>query len=176
MADGRKVEYAIYIKLDESAVADEKQETPEAALTSSGDTVSQKEKKQNAGKKDFEKRTRMAIAGYHYAKQLIAPIITNQVNTISLRTGNDEMQRRSQISLEIISAGVDVAEYALTGALLGFGGAGALVGAAVGIAAKAVNYSQQHYNYTLSRSVEQVSLSEARIRAGTSGDRIGKST
>ena len=169
----RKVEYTIYIKAADDVQGAGEQNTPDTALGSGGSDISQKNK-QSAADKQKNKAFKTGIAAYHYAKQIVAPIVANQVNTVSLRTGNDELQRRTQFGLDIASTAVDVAEFALTGAVLG-GGVGAAVGAAVGVASKLISYQTAYANQQLAKTVESVGLAEARIRAGTSGDRIGKS-
>lgn len=170
----RKVEYTIYIKAADGVQGTNEQSTPDTALGSGGSDISQKNK-QSAADKQKNKAFKTGIAAYHYAKQIVAPLVANQVNTVSLRTGNDELQRRTQFGLDIASTAVDVAEFALTGAVLGGGVVGAAVGTAVGVASKLISYQTAYANQQLAKTVESVGLAEARIRAGTSGDRIGKS-
>lgn len=170
-----RTEYVIYIKADESVISDESNGTPDTAAMANGEEVSQKSEAKKASKnKKAEKTKKVLVAGYGYAKRLIAPIAVNAVNTISLRTGNDELQRRAQLAIDSVSAAADIGETVISGFLIG-GGVGAAVGAAVGVATKAISYQIAYSNYKLSKTVEDVSLAEARRRAGTSGDRIGKS-
>lgn len=166
MATDRRTEYVIYIKMDDELIAEEAGTTPDTAATATGEPISQKAQ---SGKK---KKTVFAAA-YGYAKRLIAPIVANTVNTVSLRTGHSELQRRQQYVLQGISTGFDIGESILAGGIIG-GAPGAVVGAAVGVATKIVSYEINRYNYELERTVDSVNLAEARRRAGTSWDRIGK--
>lgn len=170
-----RTEYVIYIKPDEWLISDEASGTPDTAAMANGEEVSQKsEAKKTAKNKKWEKTKKVLVAGYGYAKRLIAPIAVNAVNTISLRTGNDELQRRIQLASDVVSATTDIGETVISGFLVG-GGVGAAIGATVGIATKVISYEVNRYNYRLQKTVDDVSLAEARRRAGTSGDRIGKS-
>lgn len=170
-----RTEYVIYIKADEDIVSNDSAATPDSAAMQNGEEVSQKsEAKKTAKNKKADKTKKILVAGYGYAKRLIAPIASNAVNTISLRTGNDELQNRAQLALQGVSAAVDIGETVISGFLVG-GGVGAAIGATVGIATKVISYEVSKYNYNLQKTVDDVSLAEARRRAGTSGDRIGKS-
>lgn len=170
-----RTEYVIYIKPDEWLISDESNGTPDTAAMANGEEVSQKSEAKKASKnKKADKTKKVLVAGYGYAKRLIAPIATNAINTVSLRTGNDELQRRAQLAIDSVSAAADIGETVISGFLIG-GGVGAAIGATVGIATKVINYEIGRYNYRLQKTVDDVSLAEARRRAGTSGDRIGKS-
>jgi broad specificity polyphosphatase/5'/3'-nucleotidase SurE len=172
MANDRRTEYVIYIKMDD-ALADEGGNTVNTADTQTGEPISQKASAKS-GDARLKKAKKTLVAGFGYARRMISPIVTNYVNTVSLRTGHDELQRRQQLILSGVNAAVDIGESIIGGAVIG-GSVGAVVGAAVGVATKVIDYNVSLYNYGLERTVNSVELAEARRRAGTSWDRIGKS-
>lgn len=167
----RKVEYVIRILADEAAIEEDKKEAPEAAKTAAGESVSGKGGKKKREKGTFEKILKCAAFGY--AKQIVSTVAQNEINLISLRTGNQQYQERVQfvknVSSKLFDIGTNIALGAATGGL-----PGAIVGAAVGTVTTAINVAYEYRALDLSRQIENIGLEQARIRAGTGGSRIGR--
>ncbi|MBQ8289322.1 MAG: hypothetical protein IJY01_00420 [Clostridia bacterium] len=165
----REVEYIIRISADANAQGDseitENQKAPEAAPTSSGDTVS--------GKTSPTKKLFIQTAAYGYAKRALNTVVSNTINTVSLRTGYNEHQQRLQLAQRITSDAINIGESLVVGAMVG-GLGGALVSAAITSTFKLVEYGMEHQRLQISREVDSIGLAQAQIRAGTGGDRQGR--
>ena len=113
----------------------------------------------------------LANASYHYAKQALGQIVTTAINTVGVRTGNNELQARISFAVSAAKSAYGVIESAATGAALTGNAAGGLIGATAAVAAYATQVGLNMYKLNLSRSVESVSLSQQYIRAGAAGNR-----
>lgn len=154
-----KNEYKLTIEL--VGTAEQKQSTT-ASTDGTSEKSSAKEEQKN-GNASFLK----GVAVYHFAKNIADKYLSNQVNTITLRTGFEEKQAREQMLYGFLTRGVNVAESVVVGAMTG-GGAGALVGLAVGLVGQAVDMGITAQNVSISRDVEatQIFLNSIRMGAG----------
>lgn len=115
---------------------------------------------------------RYASAGY--AISLADRVISPQINTVSLRTGHEELQQRMQFTYGFIKQGASVVQNAVAAGTL-FGGAGAVIGAVVGIADSLINISIKQGEINTKRQVENMTIALNNIRMGTRQDRGGRS-
>lgn len=152
-------EYKLTIEL--VGTAEEKQGTT-ASTDGMGDKPSAKDDQKNGSASLLK-----GVAVYHFAKNIADKYLSNQVNTITLRTGFEEMQAREQMVYGLISRGVSVVESVATGAMAG-GGYGALAGLAIGIVMQAIDMGITAQNVSVSRDVEatQIFLNSIRMGAG----------
>lgn len=113
------------------------------------------------------------IFSWDNATQLADRVISHQIGTVSLRTGNQERQQRIEtVYSELKSAGG--ATLAIGGGFVAGGVGGAAV-AAVGVALsylnKLISYGQRQDQLNLAATVEGISLAQLNLRAGTQGRR-----
>ncbi len=165
----REIEYIIKITADDTAQGStnitENQKAPEAAPTASGDALTDKESP--------KKKLILQTAAYGYAKRAVNTVVSNRINTVSLRTGNSEHQQRLQLAQRVTNDVVSIAESLIVGAAVG-GLAGAVVGAALSTTFKLIEYGFELEQVELNRTVDNIGLAQAQIRAGTGGDRKGR--
>jgi len=112
------------------------------------------------------------VAGYHYAKQALQTIASYEISTIELRTGSVRAQQKAQFAYQCVNEASNVLESTIVGFATG-GGVGALIGTAVGLVTKVVNYGLNAQRLNLAQSVENVTLAQNAIRIGAGGDRMG---
>lgn len=160
------IECVITIRAEDSATEDEGQ--PKAASGSGGEEVSA-----GGGK---SKKAVAAVAAYGYAKRAINTVWDYQVSTISLRTGQERLQERQETAKKYISYGFSLVESAVAGFLVSGNPVGAVVGVAVNVVSKGIEMGLEASRFNLSRAVEDVSLTQANIRAGCGGGRIGRNS
>lgn len=158
----RTVEYIIHIKGGKLKTEKAK---PEAAVTNKGDQISPA--------RDITK-TVMKAAAYGYAKKFLGTIASANVNTVSLRTGQIQLQERQQAILGYASSAFDIVESAVAGWATTGSPYGALAGAAASLAFKGIDYGIEKRELQLSASVENIGRTQANIRAGAGGGRAGK--
>ncbi len=115
------------------------------------------------------------VAAYNYAKQAVDMMISSSINTVNLRTGNSRQQEIYAFNYSIAKQIFGLAEGVVIGAKAG-GAIGAVVGATVSVATSLVNLAIAQNQLNLAKSVEQVGINLASIRAGAGGDRIGRVT
>ena len=110
------------------------------------------------------------------AKKIVQPMIAQQVNTVSLRTGSEEYQQRQQLIYDVASRGFSVAESVAAGALLGGGVPGAVIGFVAGLGMQGLQLITQTATMQLKQNEESVNISLANIRAGARGSRYQNDT
>lgn len=98
------------------------------------------------------------------------------VNTVSLRTGQIQLQERQQAILSYVSSGFDIVESAVAGWATTGSPFGALAGAAASLAFKGLDYGVEVRNLRIAEAVDNIGRTQANIRAGAGSDRIGRST
>lgn len=108
---------------------------------------------------------------YATGKQLANTIITHNINTTTLRTGQVELQQRLNYAYNGAKSAFSVIESAFMGVAVTGNPLGAFLGVAVDLGWKAVEFSQKLDIYNLNKSVEQVNLENANLRAGFNGSR-----
>lgn len=123
--------------------------------------------------KDTEKKAKKVISGamlYRTGKALVRSQIGHEISTISLRTGQTELQQRYEFANRIAESVFDVGESIAIGASVG-GGWGAVIGAVIGIGSKLVGLAHKQDTYNLNQQLEQETLRRNNLRAGAMGSR-----
>ena len=123
--------------------------------------------------KDTEKKAKKVITGamlYRTGKALVRSQIGHEISTISLRTGQTELQQRYEFANRIAESVFDVGESIAIGASVGKGW-GAVIGAVIGIGSKLVGLVHKQDTYNLNQQLEQETLWRNNIRAGVAGSR-----
>lgn len=101
----------------------------------------------------------------HFAMPFINSIISHQISTVELRTGNADRQRRSQAIYSIAKRGAGFVESIAIGGMVGQL-PGAVMGAVTSIATTAINVAQQYDTYYLRQNIENTSIGLMNVRAG----------
>ena len=123
--------------------------------------------------KDTEKKAKKVISGamlYRTGKALVRSQIGHEISTISLRTGQTELQQRYEFANQIAESVFDVGESIAIGASVGKGW-GAVIGAVIGIGSKLVGLTHKQDTYNLNTQLEQETLRRNNTRAGVAGSR-----
>lgn len=123
--------------------------------------------------KDTEKKAKKVITGamlYRTGKALVRSQIGHEISTISLRTGQTELQQRYEFANQIAESVFDVGESIAIGASIGRGW-GAVIGAVIGIGSKLVGLTHKQDTYNLNTQLEQETLRRNNLRAGVAGSR-----
>ena len=132
----------------------------------------EKKRETNQDKPVWKKHGDKIVASVNLAKKYIGLSLSNSINTVSLRTGQNELQERQQFVFENVMYGIDLMQGIVTGLVLSGGNPiGAVLGAVESVASTAIQISQKQRVIELNRAVENVSVGMANIRAGTSGNR-----
>lgn len=159
----------IVIKADESATDPNE---PRAASGEGGEQISVGKKKQSSNLKKT-----VAVAAYGYAKRAAMTVWDYNVSTIALRSGQERLQERQELAKKYITFGASLVESAVGGFLLSGGNP---IGAAVGIAMtttfKVAELAIEQSKFNMQRTVDDIGLTQANIRAGAGSDRIGKNS
>lgn len=142
-----------------------------AASGANGDKVTT----EGESKKQAKKAKAVAVAGYHYAKRAVMTVVDYNISTVALRTGQERLQEKLEFNKRVASFGISLVEGAVMGAVAG-GGVGALVGVAVTTAFKVAELGIEQSKFNMQRTVDDIGLAQANIRAGAGSDRIGKNT
>lgn len=106
-----------------------------------------------------------AMVAYNQVQSYMDVIYTHQITTIQLRTGQNELQQRAQATYGFLKQGTSIGESIISGTILG-GGAGALIGTAVGLARTTIGYVQQGMDLQLQQRLEAVGRTIQLARAG----------
>lgn len=123
--------------------------------------------------KDTEKKAKKVITGamlYRTGKALVRSQIGHEISTISLRTGQTELQQRYEFANQIAESVFDVGESIAIGASIGRGW-GAVIGAVIGIGSKLVGLTHKQDTYNLNTQLEQETIRRNNTRAGVAGSR-----
>lgn len=116
------------------------------------------------------------FASVAIAKRVVMPVIAQQVNTVSLRTGSEEYQQRQQLIYDVASRGFSLVESVAAGALLGGGVPGALIGFVAGLGMQGLQLITQTATLQLKQNEESINIGIANIRAGAMGSRYQNDT
>ena len=127
----------------------------------------------NSSNPSFKPVVKKAVAAYGIAKSFADTVATHQHNMISLRTGQEEYQQKVQFTYGHVKAMAGFIENVAVGFMLG-NGVGAVVAAATSATMLGVQYLQKAEELSISRTVENVSIDMANIRAGSMNDRQGR--
>ena len=107
---------------------------------------------------------------YRTGKALVRSQIGHEISTISLRTGQTELQQRYEFANQIAESVFDVGESIAIGASVGSGW-GAVIGAVIGIGSKLVGLAHKQDTYNLNTQLEQETIRRNNTRAGVAGSR-----
>lgn len=118
---------------------------------------------------------KVAMASYGIAKQVGMSLWTHEVNMVELRTGNAEYQQRLQFQKDVISRGFNIVESIALGFAVGHG-VGAIIGAATSIGMMGIQLAQNIDRIETSKSVENISIGLADVRAGAMENRQGRNS
>ena len=160
--------YVITIKLDGNGGASSAKKS--TANTVSGGKVREKESDFVKTVKDLHGIVKMAPVGY--ALSFSKRVVNTYNNTVELRTGNARLQERNAYNFNTISTiasiGGAFTYSAVTGNALGMGAS------MIALASKAYDIAESQYMINLNRSLEQVTIQQANIRAGAMSSRTGQ--
>ena len=106
-----------------------------------------------------------AIAG-----QIAKTVIRGELHRVEVRTGFSTAQERLNFA---VSKAAGIATPIIAGAMTA-GPAGAIIGGGLAIFNEALQYSQAKETYNLNRTIENISIGMADVRAGAGGDRTGQ--
>lgn len=117
---------------------------------------------------------KLAAMGYVAAKRIGNRVATTYISRVGLRTGNATLQERMSYDLGVANRAIGIGTAIIGGAISGnplavVAGIGSAVSWGIDIAV-----AQEQLN--LQRAVENIGISQANIRAGAGGDRIGRNT
>ena len=113
------------------------------------------------------------LAMYGYARNIISKGIQSRINTVSLRTGHEELQQKQQLAYNIANQSIDIATSIIIGAKTG-GAVGAAIGAVLSLGSKAIDYGIRTNEINIARQQENMSQFLNQIRIGAGGGRLGR--
>ena len=155
--------YSLEITLSGGTTGKKKQATAENE---------QSAKEQKAAEKARKKAVATGVAAVGIAKKYATIVVSNQVNTVALRTGQNEEQARQQFTLDIASQAANIGISLAAGAMMGPVGLGmAAIGVVTSLVDTGIQIAQKQRVIDLNRAVENVVVGMANIRAGTDGNR-----
>ena len=114
------------------------------------------------------------LVSFSAVKPYINQVIQHQINTVELRTGSSELQQRISFAYQAAGSLVSIGQSAVTGFAVG-GPPGAVIGALLGIAGKALSIGLNQNTIDLQRQQESLSLGLMNLRAGGSVSSYSKS-
>ena len=127
------------------------------------------------GVSDARKAIGKGLISYRsYVKPFVNQLVSQQISTVSLRTGAQELQDRLSFGYQMVQSGVNMVESIAIGAMMG-GAAGAVVGAVTSVVTTAISYANKQQTINLQRDVENASLNNMAVRAGGSLASFSKS-
>lgn len=154
-------EYHLYIHLDD-----------EGGVNKS--PVANKEQSSDGGNADSDEGIKKLVGGvavYKTMKSFATQMISYTVGTIELRSGTKEYQQKMQFLYDVGMGIFNVVEGAILGGKVG-GAPGAVIGAVVGMASTAISYAQNQNTIYLNQAIENVSILQNNVRAGTANRRM----
>lgn len=117
-----------------------------------------------------QKITAAALVVVQKAKPWINQVVSHEINLVDLRTGRREYSQKIQFAQQLGSQAIGIAENIATGYAIG-NVAGAVTGAITGIMHTMISYAQKQDLINTENSLENITLSQNRIRAGVGGSR-----
>ena len=110
------------------------------------------------------------IAPAAIGMQIARSVIQGELSRVELRTGYSTLQERINFA---ISKGQSLIGGIVGGAAVG-GPVGAVVGGMTVMLGQAIQYTQNQITLDINRSIENISIGMANVRAGAGGDRTGQ--
>ena len=118
------------------------------------------------GVSDTRKAIGKGLISYRsYVKPFVNQLVSQQINTVSLRTGAQELQDRLSFGYQMIQSGVNMVESIAIGAMMG-GAAGAVVGAVMSVTTTAISYANKQQTIRYEQNLENISLQGVHERSG----------
>lgn len=121
-----------------------------------------------------QKKAAKGLVSFSMAKPFINQVVQHQINTVELRTGSSELQQRISFAYQAAGSMASIVQTAVTGFAVG-NVPGAVIGALLGIAGKAVSIGLNQNTIDLQRQQESISLGLMNLRAGGSVSSYSKS-
>lgn len=103
------------------------------------------------------------------AMQIGRTIVNGELNRVELRTGYSTLQERLNFA---VTNGTRLLTSVMAGAA--FGPVGAIAGGAVYMLSTGLSIWQSQLNIDINRSIEDINIGMANVRAGAGGDRSGQ--
>ena len=147
-------------------VETEKTSVPVAGVDESQSTTPQKVQEGTSNKNPLQ----AGLTAWNKAKPWINQVVGHEVNMVDLRTGRKEYAQKVQFTYGLIQQIEGICSSIAMGFATG-GGAGALIGAAVGLISTGIGYIQKQNQIDTQNSLENITLQQQRVRAGTNGSR-----
>ena len=163
---GEKITYVISIKSDSVSEA-----KGGVASDKNGQSVSSERKKSESGGRGgaYVKSKLRKVASVGFAMQAIDMAVSAQINTVEARTGN---ARLAELQSYTYSTAKSLVGATVAGAMAG-GVPGAVIGLTGALVHRGVQVALAQQQLDIAKSVENVGLQMAHIRAGTGGSRHG---
>lgn len=119
------------------------------------------------GNESAKKTVKGLLAYNTYVKPFVAPAVNHLVQSVSLRTGANELQQRIQFGYDVTKSVINIGTSVATGFAVGHG-LGAIVGALAGIGSEMMNYAYQQITFDMQKDLASVAVNGLRTRAGYS--------
>ena len=163
--------YVIEFHLVHSSQNEKQGGAVDSAATASGENSAGKMNRKKAKNPETSNNNKaIAVAAYGYAKKAAGTIVASYVDTVELRTGQSQYQKKLQVASSLTSQIWGFGESIALGAATG-GPVGAVIAGSLSVASYAINRTKEEMRLSMEESLESVSLSQARIRAGAGGSR-----
>ena len=112
------------------------------------------------------------MLGYVAVRRIGNRVGTTLINRVGITTGNTTLQERLAYDFSILNRTINIGTAVITGAVTGNPLA---IAAGIGMAVSwAVDIAVAKDQLNIQRTVENISISQANIRAGAGGDRAGR--
>ncbi len=159
MAD--KVSYVITIK-NETGGGSSGRGTGAVAQTKSGEDAGGLSKGVKRG----------AAMGVAVATKLADTAVTTYINRVDIRTGNTTLAQRLSFKYSEAKRGIAMGAALIGG--IATGNPVAVIGAATAVISRGIDIAIASENIQLQRDLENISIQQANIRAGSGGGRAGR--
>lgn len=127
-----------------------------------------KPKKTSGGEASSAKNIAKGIVAVEgYVKPFVDKLLTNRIQTVSIRTGAEELQERLSFAYSVGQQAYGIVKSTAVGAAVGRL-PGALIGMLFGLLNTAISYAQKAQQISYQRTVENIGLNYLNVRAGGS--------
>ena len=147
---------------------DDAEDIPVASPSGNGSKKASKEEKKK--KSDGQLAVSAGLVAWNVAKPWVTQAVSHEVNMVELRTGRREYAQKTQLTYQIANDVVGLGESILAGYAIG-NIPGAIIGAITNVGHTIVNIAQKQNRIDTEKTLENITISQNVIRAGTSGSR-----